>query len=144
MRVSITMTAVAMIAVPMALHAGEPNIQPGEWEYENVTTFQGDMEIPEQRETTRECITQEDIDDGLVTPDESAMGDCEITDQQIGRDSMSYSMSCVDPEGGSMTMNAQMDFMGDSASGTIDGEMESPMGQITVRTQMEGRRIGDC
>lgn len=144
MKLPLTLTAMAMLAVPLAVHADQPNIQPGEWEYENVTTFSGDMDIPEQRQTTQECVTGEDIDDGLVTPDESAMGDCEITDQQIGRDSMSYSMSCVDPSGGSMTMSANMDFMGDSASGTINGEMESPMGKITVRTQMEGRRIGDC
>lgn len=144
MRLPITMTVVAMIAMPMALHASEPNIQPGEWEYENVTTFEGDMDIPEQRETTQECVSQQDIDDGLVTPDESAMGDCEITDQQVGRDSMSYSMSCSDPEGGTMTMDANMDFMGDQASGTISGEMESAMGRISVQTRMEGRRIGDC
>lgn len=144
MRFQTAVAAALLLAAPPILHADGPNIQPGEWEYENVTTFEGDMDIPEQSHTTRECVTQDDIDEGLVTPDEADMGDCEITDRQVSSSSMSYQMHCVDDQGSEMSMSAQMQFMGDRASGTIDGEMDSAMGRMEVRTTMEGRRIGDC
>jgi len=144
MRFSISILAAIAITVPIAVHAAEPNIQPGEWEYENTTTFEGDMDIPDQSETTTECITQEDIDDGLVQPDDTDMGECEIRDKQVGRDAMSYTMECTDASGGSMVMDARMEFMGDRASGTIEGRMESEMGTLRINTSMEGTRLGDC
>jgi len=144
MRCMTALAVASLFLVPALAYADTPNIQPGEWEYENVTTFEGDMDIPEQSHTTTECVTQEDIDDGLVTPDESDMGDCEITEQSVSASSMTYTMVCVDEQGSEMEMSAQMDFMGDRASGVITGTLESAMGRIDVHTTMEGRRIGDC
>lgn len=144
MRLPTGIAALAVLLAPVAVQAEQPNIQPGEWEYENVTTFEGDMDIPEQRETTTECVTQEDIDEGLIAPDEAEMGECEIIDQNISSSEMTYTMQCVDEEGGQMTMNAEMQFHGDRATGTIHGDMETAMGQMQVETRMEGQRIGDC
>lgn len=144
MRSVIPFVATLLLIAPLAASADKPNIQPGEWEYKNTTTFSGDMDIPDQSETTTECVTQEDIDDGLITLDEQDTRECEIRDKQISSDAASYTMACEDPEGGTMTMSADMQFNGDSAQGTIEGEMTSEMGTIQVETRMEGTRIGDC
>lgn len=144
MNYPIPIMAAVLLAAPIVLYADNPDIRPGQWEYENVTTFEGDMDIPEQTQTSRECVTAEDIERGLVTPDEDEMGDCEIVDRQVGSSSMSYTMQCADQQGGQMSMDANMKFMGDRAEGTIEGEMESAMGTMSVRTTMKGRRVGDC
>lgn len=145
MRGAIAITVALTAAAPLALQADEPNIQPGEWEYDNTTTFEGDMDVPEQTQTMTECVTQEDIDEGLVQPDENEMGECEIRDKDVGRDGMSYKMECADGEGGTMVMDARMEFMGDRASGVVEGTMESSeMGTMDITTEMEGTRIGDC
>ncbi len=144
MRFPAYMGALMVLLAPVVASADQPNIQPGEWEYENVTTFEGDMEIPDQTETSRECVTQDDIDEGVVTPDEAEMGECEIIDKRVSSSSMSYSMVCVDGEGGEMTMDADIEFHGDRVTGVIRGDMETPMGEMQVETRMDGRRIGDC
>jgi hypothetical protein len=37
-----------------------------------------------------------------------------------------------------------MKFDGDSMSGTIDGDIESPMGVMKMNVEMSGNRTGDC
>jgi len=34
--------------------------------------------------------------------------------------------------------------MGDSMEGTVNGDMETPMGAMQMNVTMTGRRIGDC
>jgi len=144
MRLPVIAAALMIAALPLTTMASEPNLQPGEWEYRNTTTFDGSMDIPEQSHTNRECVTAADIEDGLVTPDEAEMGDCTVSEREVTRDSMSYTMTCSDGQGGEMVMNARMRFMGDRTEGVIEGVMDSAAGQMNVRTEMEGRRVGDC
>ena len=48
------------------------------------------------------------------------------------------------PDGGAVTMNASMKFDGNSMSGNIDGDIESPMGVMKMNVEMSGTRTGDC
>lgn len=135
--------AAALIAgLSFSVSAETPNINPGEWEYNSTIRFQSDFPIPDQSDTTTECVTEEDILEGDAFVEE--MEGCEITTRDLRRDGMNYVMECSSPDGTSVTMQATMDFNGDSASGTITGDMETPMGPMTMNIELEGRRIGDC
>lgn len=136
---SLVLAAAALL--PLNALAVEPNIQPGEWELNSVTTFPG-TPMPEQRESSRECVTTEDLADGLAF-DVDVEG-CEITDMDMRDDGMTYSMSCQDDEGFEMTMDAELLFMGDRTEGTMEARMLTPMGPMEMFMELDGRRIGDC
>jgi len=122
--------------------AQEPNIEPGLWKYENSMSFSGDVPIPDQNQTSEECITAEDIAEGDAFLED--VDECEITHKDLRRDGMDYSMVCRQPDGTQMTMDAEMAFAGNTASGTIDGNMETPMGAMQMTISVSGTRIGEC
>ncbi|HAV45693.1 MAG TPA: DUF3617 domain-containing protein, partial [Halomonas sp.] len=49
------MAVAALAAFPMVAQAETPNVTPGEWEFVSVTSVSGDMQIPDQTETERQC-----------------------------------------------------------------------------------------
>ncbi|MBZ2188722.1 DUF3617 domain-containing protein [Alcanivorax sp. JB21] len=135
--------ASGLLALSATSSAETPNVQPGEWEYTNVTRIStGGQTMPSQRDSHRECVTQEDITNKELFSED--MGECEITDKTISRSGMRYSMRCTAEEGMHSTMDASMKFMGNRVEGTVDGKMMTPMGEMTVQTTVEGKRLGDC
>ena len=135
-------TATLFLGLAASAVAETPNIEPGLWEYSNKMSFSGDIPIPDQEQTTEECLTDEDIAEGEAFLDNVEA--CEITHKDLRRDGMNYVMTCNQAEGMQMTMEANMQFNGDSANGTITGNMETPMGAMAMNITMTGRRIGDC
>lgn len=145
MRYSAMLIVVMFLLAPVAGYAEQPNIEPGQWEYKNKTTFSGDMSASsDQTQTTTQCVTQEDIDDGMMALDQEMEQQCDIRDKTVGRNSASYTMVCDFGMGGGMTMSADMQFNGDTSQGTMTGEMDSEAGSMEIKTQMQGERIGDC
>lgn len=137
------LTVVAASAASFAAFAEQPNINPGMWETTSTVTIESEQfPIPPRSDTSSECITAEKISDGQAFLEDS--DDCEFSNKEIRADGMEYSMTCSSPDGGSVTMNAVMKFNGDSMSGTIDGDIESPMGVMGMNVQTEGTRTGDC
>ena len=135
--------APVLLALSTASAAETPNVQPGEWEYSNSTRIStGGQTMPMQQDSHRECVTQEDISNPELFSED--MGDCEITDQTISRSGMRYSMRCTSEENLHSTMTSTMKFMGDRVEGTMDGQMETPMGEMTMQITIEGKRLGDC
>lgn len=132
----------ALLATSLTAVAEQPNINPGLWEYQTTVKIQSDFPIPDQSSTTTECVTAEDIAEGQFAMED--LEGCETTRRDIRRDSMDVELSCAAPDGTSMTMKAHMDFYGDSASGTVTGDMETPMGAMNMQITLEGRRLGDC
>ena len=87
------MAVAALAAFPMVAQAETPNVTPGEWEFVSVTSVSGDMQIPDQTETERQCITQEELegaDFGFIEEEEG----CELLNQDMSADGLSYSMVC--------------------------------------------------
>ena len=137
------LTALAASAVSVAAVAEEPNINPGMWETTSTVTIQSEQfPIPPRTDTSSECVTAEKIAEGQAFLDDNE--DCEFTNKDMRADGMDYTMTCTSPEGGSVTMDASMKFDGDSMSGTIDGDMEFPMGIMKMNVEMSGTRTGDC
>ncbi|MBY6205855.1 DUF3617 domain-containing protein [Halomonas denitrificans] len=141
-----SLTAVAVASLSLSAVAQEPNIEPGMWETTSTVSLnipnmpEGSM--PPQTQTESNCITPEDIRDG-----EAFLADneeCEVADKEISADGMSFTMTCPSPDGSAMTMNADMSFDGDTMSGTVDGQMDSAMGSMTMSVEISGKRTGDC
>ncbi|QJA23687.1 DUF3617 family protein [Vreelandella piezotolerans] len=136
------MAVAALAAFPMVAQADTPNLTPGEWEFVSVTSVSGDMQIPDQTETERQCITQAELEGaefGFIEEEEG----CELLDQEMNADGLSYSMVCR-AEGGEATIDGEMRFMGEQIEGTVDILTQSPMGELTMNTTIEGERIGNC
>lgn len=135
--------AAGLLAASGLSAAAQPNIQPGEWEYSNVTHISaGGQAMPPQQDSHRECVTAEDIANPELFSED--MGDCEITDKTLSRSGMRYTMHCTSSDDMTSNMVMNMQFKGDSMEGRMDGKMNTPMGEMTMRTQFEGKRLGDC
>lgn len=123
--------------------AEDPNINPGMWETTSTVTIQSEQfPIPPRTDTTSECVTLDKIKEGQAFLEDNE--DCEFTNKDMRTDGMDYTMTCQSQDGGTVTMNASMKFDGDTMSGTIDGDIESPMGVMKMNVEMSGQRTGDC
>ncbi|HCR99108.1 MULTISPECIES: DUF3617 domain-containing protein [Halomonas] len=136
------MVVAATLAFPMVALAETPNVTPGEWEFVSVTSISGDMDIPDQTETERQCITQDDLEGAEFGFIEEEDG-CELLNQEMSADGLSYSMVCR-AEGGEANIDGDMSFMGEQISGSVDILTQSPMGELTMNTAIEGQRVGEC
>lgn len=125
--------------------AAEPelNIEPGQWEFNSTMRMEGAMNMPEQQSSESQCLTQEEIDQGPVfTPDDEE--GCEILSEDISRDRVVYQMRCEGGDGMAFEADYAMDLMGDQVRGTMTGDMETPMGEMTLNMEFDGERVGDC
>jgi hypothetical protein len=137
------LAAAAILAgTTMVAIADQPNINPGMWEYTTTMSFQSDFPIPDQSDTRTECVTAEDIAEGDTFIEE--MEGCDLTRRDLTRDRLDYVMECRAPDGTTMRMEANVEFNGDSSTGHVTGDMETPMGPMKMDIRMLGRRTGDC
>lgn len=142
MKPALSLAAAALLASAAAT-AEDPNINPGMWETTSTVTIESEQfPIPPRTDTSSECVTREKIEDGQAFLDDNE--DCEFTNKDMRADGMDYSMTCTSPDGGAVTMDASMKFNGDSMSGNISGQLESPMGVMNMKVEMAGTRTGDC
>lgn len=139
------------IALTLALTAGicmqagaeAPNVNPGMWETTSTVSLESaQFSMPSRTDSSSDCVTAEKIAEGQAFLDENE--DCTFSNKEIRADGMDYSMTCNSPDGGSIEMNASMKFNGDTMSGTVNGQMDSPMGAMNMKVEMSGRRTGDC
>ncbi len=139
---SIIFLSIALIALVAPAYAERPDIQPGLWEYTNRMSFDTRAPIPDREHSNQECVSDEDLGRGDTFLED--MDECEIISQDMRRDGMDYEMTCAGPDGTRMTMDASMQFAGDTVSGLFTGNMETPMGPMQMNIEMDGRRIDDC
>jgi len=120
-----------------------PNITPGMWETTSTVSIESEQfSMPPRTETNSECITEDKIAEGQAFLEDNE--DCEFTSKEVRADGMDYSMTCNSPDGGTVTMDASMNFGGETMDGTVDGQMESPMGAMQMNIEMQGQRTGEC
>ncbi|SEQ21795.1 Protein of unknown function [Ectothiorhodospira magna] len=133
--------AVMIFLLASPATAADLDIQPGDWEFTNVTRILGDSPFPEQTTTNRQCITAEDVARG---PDFMELSEnCQMSNLQISAAAMSYDMVCKENDM-EIHMQAEMRFQGNRLSGLVDAELEGPMGKMPMRTEITARRMGDC
>jgi hypothetical protein len=120
-----------------------PDVRYGMWETTTVTSMRSDvMNLPENTNTTRDCVTEEDVREGRAFLQDQE--ECDILEQDITSNSMDMTMVCSQPETGEIKMTVSMKYSGDTATGSMKGEMDSPMGKMFMDIKMDSRRTGDC
>ena len=137
--------AALLLALPGALLAAAPDIQPGQWEYTNTTGMSfGGSAMPPQQHVHRECLTQADLQE-LSPFDTGEMGECTLTRQEQSASRLRYEITCQDPaSGGTYTLQGDIRLQGTRMEGTLNGKMDTPMGPATLEIALKGQRIGDC
>ncbi len=116
------------------------NLNPGLWEYTNELTF---IEGSEPRvQVFEDCVTAEDLENsGFMMQDIDA---CEVVEQEILFDRMTYVMNCLGPEGTTLAIDARIEFDGDSATGVINNSVVTPLGEMDMVVNLSAKRLGDC
>lgn len=132
--------AALCLIMTMPALAVDPDIRPGQWEYTNVTRFEG-MPMPDQTHTHTECVTPSDIEKGAGFLEDAE--NCDVTSMDMRRSGMTYTMVCRE-QGAEIRMDGDIRFMGDRADGKLNAQMDSPMGPMKMKIELAGRRIGDC
>ncbi|MFP4245248.1 MAG: DUF3617 domain-containing protein [Ectothiorhodospira sp.] len=137
------LVCIACLALVSGVHADDarPDLNPGQWRFENISRMEGDTGLPEQRNTSSECITEEDLDQGheFLGVEEN----CEIRSMDMTASEARYELLCTE-EGMEVRMDADMRFLGDTLEGEADARMETPIGPLRMRTEITGRRTGSC
>jgi hypothetical protein len=119
------------------------NMHEGKWELTMETKMEGlPFQMPVVPYTTTECITKDDlVPKNRVQKDQK----CEVLDQKITGNKVSWKVKCVDTRGTSEG-EGEITYRGDSYSGRmrtkiVDNNSKQVMTSVTT---MKGRRIGDC
>ncbi len=112
------------------------DFKPGKYEITSKIEMPG-MSMPAQ--TVTQCLTQE-----KPVPDKS-MGDqgCEILDMQEDGNTLTWTMEC-NQQGQKVTTTGKMTYSEDSFAGVMTMEMGPQAGNMTIKTQITGKRIGSC
>mgnify|MGYP003122375625 CR=1 FL=1 len=133
-----------LVATPMLASAETPDIKPGQWEYQSTMRMSaGGQAMPAQMVRNKDCVRQEDLTDpDLFGGDE--LKDCEASGVEQSRSRLRYTLTCAGPDGSPYTMTADIKLQGETMEGTMQGDMESPMGPMRMRMELSGKRIGDC
>jgi hypothetical protein len=129
----------ALALCPAAASAALP-MQPGMWEL-RVTTTVAKQAAP--AETSRECLSQQDIDHPTRTLPKPA-ADCAISNIETNGNRVSYDLSCKQDQ---VVNRGRMDLVVGSTNydGMAEMKLNAPGKVETPMTAMlNARRIGDC
>jgi hypothetical protein len=129
----------ALACCPLAASAASPML-PGLWEL-RVTTTVARQAAP--AETTRECLSQQDIDHPTRTLPKPA-ADCSLTNIVTSGNRMTYDMACKQEQ---YVNRGRMELVLGSANydGMADMRISEPGKKDTPMTVMvNAKRIGDC
>ena len=133
--------AAFFLTVAAVAYAEAPNLEPGEWQFEHVTSIEGQDMIRPQTDHVRQCVTREDVasaENFLETGE-----NCEVQRLSVTRDQLSYDMVCIEA-GMRVEMQAELNFAGTRMHGEMRANLDSPMGEMLLLTRLSGERIGDC
>jgi hypothetical protein len=134
--------ALGLITAALAM-AETPNVQPGQWEYQTRIAVEAPFPVPEQNDTSTDCVSEEDVAEADTFMGDMDVEECQITHEEMNRDSAHYEMVC-EADGLTMDMTLDLKFMGDRSEGLIVSQAETPMGPMKTTIEMTGRRIGEC
>lgn len=112
------------------------DFKPGKYEITSKMEMPG-MSMPAQ--TVTQCLTQEN-----PVPDKSLGNQgCEIVDTKENGNTLTWTMECTQ-QGQKVITTGEMKYAEDSFTGDMTMEMGSQAGNMTIKTQITGKRIGSC
>ncbi len=112
------------------------NMKEGKWEITTKMEISGmPMSMPPMTHT--QCLTNKD----LVPQSSQTDQECNITDQKISKDTVTWKVTCKG-QGGESKGTGKITYKGDSFNGIIKVTTVQPKMEMT--SQVSGRRIGNC
>ncbi len=132
-----------IFALVATAQAETPNIQPGQWEYQTRMAVEAPFPVPEQNDTSTDCVSEQDVAEANTFMGDMDVEECEITHEEMRSDGAKYEMVCQ-ADGMTMDMTLDLKFMGDRSEGLITSQAETPMGPMKTTIEMTGRRVGEC
>ncbi|MEE9615316.1 MAG: DUF3617 family protein [Thermodesulfobacteriota bacterium] len=109
-------------------------MQDGKWEMTYETEMPGMPEMPPQ--TFTRCLTS-----GDAVPTDAPGDQCEITDQDVSGDTVSWEGRC-DSAGVIVEFSGRVTYSGDTMKGETRTVIKAQGMEMTGR--MKGRRVGEC
>ncbi len=123
--------------------ADDLNVNPGLWEFHSVMKTEGPVDMPEERTSETECLTQDMIDEGPMFGVDEMEDGCEIINSDISSNEVNYTMRCDAGDGQTFETDYHMRLMGDRIEGNMAGDIETPMGDVHLQVEFEGERVAD-
>ncbi len=134
--------ALASVLAFAAVAFAKGNLKAGQWHIKVTHEMVGAPFTPPPTELD-ECITPEQANDPKQMVQKSSK-DCEPTDFKVEGNKVTYKITCH-KNGGTQTGTGEMTYAGDSYSGTMTVEMDSPrLGHVKMVNHLSGARTGDC
>lgn len=132
--------ALPLLAFSTLAWAVPLDVRPGFWEI-TARTELPEMAIALPSQTLRRCYTKKDVE-SILQPGPRRIQDCDIKDQRIQGNRVSWKMECQGATAisgtGSVTVQPT------SFAGTIKGRMKQGRATMEMNQSVSGRRIGDC
>ena len=125
-------------------HAEEYNINPGMWETTYKTEATG---LPAEAaammglapKVERHCVKDKNYE---VSQRDQRKG-CTFKSTRHSSNKISWNLNCS-AEAGNSTGHGEVNFNGDTVSGSIEMNMQGPTGPAKIHTTFEGKRVGPC
>lgn len=139
--VSLTSLVCSAVLFSTPVLADTPNLHPGLWAYDTVSTVEGPVNLPPQNVKNQECLTQQDLDKGvdmLNIPEQ-----CTPTRTDIGRDRADFAATC-NMGGMNSVYQGHSTFSGDQLQGQMRSETDTPLGKMIMNMNFTAKRIGEC
>ena len=134
--IQLAIVALAMLSVSFSAQA---EIRTGQWETTITTEVEGLPFAPPPM-TFSECVTEEDLVPSVEPPDQH----CDVMEQEIQGNRVSWRLRCSQ-DGVTTVGSGEIRYQGDTYQGEMNVTMSGgPMGEITMRQTLQGRRLGEC
>jgi hypothetical protein len=138
----VAVTAVLVFSIPITSFA-DVNMKEGNWE----TTIAMEMEgmpfpMPPVTSKVTQCITKKDLVPRTANKEQK----CDIKDQKISGNKVSWRMVCVD-KNGTMEGQGEITYAGNSYQGMVKTKTilkDNPNEAMTSTMKLNGRWLGAC
>jgi hypothetical protein len=123
--------------------AGSVDMQPGEWSITTTTKVEG-MPMAPPPSTYKTCLTEKDLVPPPGDKKDPQAPDCEIKDQKVSGNTVSWSMVCTMAQGGTVDGTGSVTYAGTTFEGKTDMTMDMGGQKMTIHNTMSGKRLGAC
>ncbi|MDY6881871.1 MAG: DUF3617 family protein [Desulfatiglans sp.] len=132
------MCSFSVLMLLVALPAWGLDLKPGKYEITAKVEMPG-MPAGMAPQTTTQCL-----DELNPVPNSSAAAQgCKIIDMKTKGNTVTYTMECTQ-QGMKIKTTGKITYNGDSFEGTSQTSMGPSAGGMTVKTTINGKRIGEC
>ncbi len=138
--VLVAVLIVSAVSVTIAFSA-DVNMKEGKWENSVEMKMEGlPFPMPPIKFKTTQCITQKDLVPNTAGKDQK----CEVKEQKIVGNKVTWKVTCVDMNGTS-EQEGETTYSGSTYQGAVHAKTTDKQGQTTTSAmKLSGQRVGDC